>query len=193
MSLSKRQEIVEGRRIWHAAIHGVTKSPAPLRDWTTTANLHIYSPNIHWVSSVSHVHSPRQTVGHRRNKNKEEKFSLMNLQRSEVTFNASHGALSRRLDQWVPLIIKIRKPKLREVQCPTWGHTAACLQTSLLSSTSSVPEWLACGSSFFLPHVAMIPGPSLTQEGIKALAGISMTTEIVLSSLCPQHWEASFL
>ena len=127
-------------------------------------------------TSEYHVHSPRQTVGYRSNKNKQEKFSLMNLHRLEVIFNACHGTLSRRLDQWVPLIIKIRKPKLREVQCPTWGHTAACLQTSLLSSTSSVPEWVACGSSFFLPHVAMTRGPSLTQEGIKALAGISMTT-----------------
>ena len=58
-----------------------------------------------------------------------------------------------------------------------------------------MPEWLACGSSFpfSLPHVAMAPGPSLRQEGIKALAGISMTTEIVLSSSCPQYWEVSYL
>ena len=119
----------------------------------------------------------------------------MNFHRLEVIFNASHDYLARRLDQWVILTVKIRKPKLREVQCPTWGHTVACLQTSLLSSTSSMPEWLACGSSFpfSLPHVAMAPGPSLRQEGIKALAGISMTTEIVLSSSCPQYWEVSYL
>lgn len=38
----------------------------------------------------------------------------------------------------------------------------------------------------------MALGPSLRQEGIKALAGISMTTEIVLSSPCPQYWEVSY-
>ena len=36
MSLSKLQEIVEGREAWHAAVHGVTNSQTQLSDWTTT-------------------------------------------------------------------------------------------------------------------------------------------------------------
>ena len=36
MSLSKLQGIVKDREIWHAAVHGVTKSRTQLSDWTTT-------------------------------------------------------------------------------------------------------------------------------------------------------------
>ena len=36
MNLSKLQEIMDDREAWGAAIHGVTKSPTRLSDWTTT-------------------------------------------------------------------------------------------------------------------------------------------------------------
>ena len=35
MSLSKLWEIVKNRETWHVAVHGVTKSPTWLSDWTT--------------------------------------------------------------------------------------------------------------------------------------------------------------
>ena len=37
MSLSKLQEVVMDRGAWHDTVHGVSKSQAWLRDWTTTA------------------------------------------------------------------------------------------------------------------------------------------------------------
>ena len=36
VNLSKLKEIVKGRKAWHAAVHGVTKSQTQLSDWTTT-------------------------------------------------------------------------------------------------------------------------------------------------------------
>ena len=36
MSLSKLQEMVKGRKAWHAAVHGAAKSRTQLSDWTTT-------------------------------------------------------------------------------------------------------------------------------------------------------------
>ena len=36
MNLSKLQEVVKDREAWHAAAHGITRSPTWLRDWTTT-------------------------------------------------------------------------------------------------------------------------------------------------------------
>ena len=35
MSLSKLQEIVKDREVWHTAVHGVAKSQTWLSDWTT--------------------------------------------------------------------------------------------------------------------------------------------------------------
>ena len=36
MNLSKLWEIVKGRAVWHAAVHGVTKSQTQLSDFTFT-------------------------------------------------------------------------------------------------------------------------------------------------------------
>ena len=36
MSLSKIQEIVKDREVWHATVHGVTESQTRLDNWTTT-------------------------------------------------------------------------------------------------------------------------------------------------------------
>ena len=36
MSLSKLQQMVKDREAWHAAVHGVSKSPTWLSDWRTT-------------------------------------------------------------------------------------------------------------------------------------------------------------
>ena len=36
ISLSKIQEMVKDREAWHAAVHGVAKSPTRLSSWTTT-------------------------------------------------------------------------------------------------------------------------------------------------------------
>ena len=60
------------------------------------------------------------------------------------------------------------------------------LQTSFLPSASGVLEWFASGPSF-PSSSGSDTWPSLMQEGIKALAGIPMTTEIVLFSLYPEY------
>ena len=41
MSLSKPWEIVKDREVWHAAIHGITKSRTGLSDWTTTTTIYL--------------------------------------------------------------------------------------------------------------------------------------------------------
>ena len=38
MNLSKFQEIVKDRGVWHAAVHGIAKSCTRLSDWTVTTN-----------------------------------------------------------------------------------------------------------------------------------------------------------
>ena len=40
MSVSKLQEMVMDREVWHAAVHGVTKSQTRLSDRTTTTVCH---------------------------------------------------------------------------------------------------------------------------------------------------------
>ena len=43
MSLSKLQEMVKDREVWHAVVHGVEKSETQLNDWTTTSLQHAAS------------------------------------------------------------------------------------------------------------------------------------------------------
>ena len=45
--LSKLQEMVKGREVWHAAVHGVTESRTWLSDWTTN----IYNTRVPPVTS----------------------------------------------------------------------------------------------------------------------------------------------
>ena len=52
MSLSNFQEMVKDREVWHAAVHGVTKSQTRLSDWTTTTP---------WLQSSCPLHYPRPT------------------------------------------------------------------------------------------------------------------------------------
>ena len=40
MNLSKHQEIVKDKKLWHPSVHGVTKSWTWLSYWTTTSNKH---------------------------------------------------------------------------------------------------------------------------------------------------------
>ena len=42
LSLRKLREIVKNRESWHAAVHGVTKSPTQLSSWTTRVNVLIF-------------------------------------------------------------------------------------------------------------------------------------------------------
>ena len=50
MNLSKLREIVMDREVWHAAIHGVTKSPTRLSNWTTSQS---FGTNYHYESGKS--------------------------------------------------------------------------------------------------------------------------------------------
>ena len=57
MSLGKFQEVVKDRETWRAAVHGVTKCPTLLGDWTTTKiNLQHESFKFpHWLNFLSQV------------------------------------------------------------------------------------------------------------------------------------------
>ena len=70
MNLSKLPEIVKDRGAWHAAVHGVTKSPTRLSNWTTTTYtipasdhlnnlLHSFFPPPHLFPSRSPLPNPQ--------------------------------------------------------------------------------------------------------------------------------------
>jgi len=46
MSLSKFQEVVQDRKFWWVAVHGVTKSPTRLNDWTTKQHTSIFKASL---------------------------------------------------------------------------------------------------------------------------------------------------
>ena len=46
MNLSKLQEIMENRGVWHAAVHGVTKSQTKLSNWTTSVYMSVPISNL---------------------------------------------------------------------------------------------------------------------------------------------------
>ena len=54
MSLSKLQEMVKDREVWHAAVHGVTKSQTQLRDGKQLSTRHCFKcfTNINCCSPV---------------------------------------------------------------------------------------------------------------------------------------------
>ena len=51
--LSKVQEIVKDREVWHAAVQGVAKSQTWLSDWTTTINYILHDEIITSLDTVS--------------------------------------------------------------------------------------------------------------------------------------------
>ena len=52
MNLSKLQEIMENRGVWHAAVHGVTKSRTQLSNFTFTFHFHALKKEMATHSSV---------------------------------------------------------------------------------------------------------------------------------------------
>ena len=59
MNLSKLQEIVKGRGIWHAAFHGVPKSQTQLSDWATEKE-HAYCMILFAIQSKRLIHSEKE-------------------------------------------------------------------------------------------------------------------------------------
>ena len=58
MGLGGLQELVMNWEIWHAAVHGVTKSRTRLSDWTELNWILSASPILHFVSDVIFYFSP---------------------------------------------------------------------------------------------------------------------------------------
>ena len=59
VSLSKFQEMVKGRKVWHAAVYGVSKNWTRLSAWTTTPPPSNFLPSALWHRpSVSRRHQP---------------------------------------------------------------------------------------------------------------------------------------
>ena len=50
-SLSKLRQLVMDREVWHAAVHGVTKSRTWLSDWTELKVYRVKRPNLKWLFS----------------------------------------------------------------------------------------------------------------------------------------------
>ena len=53
MSLSKLWELVVDREVWHAAVHGVAKSPRRLSDSTELIHIHICLYELEWIEWTS--------------------------------------------------------------------------------------------------------------------------------------------
>ena len=53
MSLSKLRELVVDREVWHAAVHGVAKSPRRLSDSTELIHIHICLYELEWIEWTS--------------------------------------------------------------------------------------------------------------------------------------------
>ena len=57
MSLSKLQETMNNREVWHAAIYGITESWTWLSDWRTTCKILVPQPEIKPTAPAVEAHS----------------------------------------------------------------------------------------------------------------------------------------